>query len=254
MRSSSSSARLLAALAVGVLALVSTSGPERTGALYTGTATVTVDGFQVQPLCAFESYSSPGALLASLGPVLHWGFAPGESPWPAASGAPEAVEPDGTLLCDDGVLPLAEGVSVATGLGLEAPGSLVLVLGEPAADGAIVSLPFAGGAAELAVADGQVVLRSWPEDEPAVQLAAAPLTSGGAHVVALVLTAGEALLWVDGSEATTTVTQPVTELGLGAGPGSTLETATVSVSELAVLGSALDPGQLALLASAAVAG
>lgn len=252
---------LAATLTVAGLALAGTNlDLPTTNAVFSASASASVEGFRVQPLCDFDSYTSVPDLLAALEPTLHWGFdaeASGEG-WTAAGDPPPvAVEPDGTLMCDDGVLALAPGASVTSAAPLGA-GTVVIVPGTPSSSGVLLSLLADDGGLEVLLDGTAVLVRAWSDAEPEpVDVVTGELDAGGAHVLALTVTGGETTLWVDGTAQAAPL--PVTLTGLGATFGlGTLaeldpphETAEVTVSELAVVG-AVTTAELEALHAAAV--
>lgn len=262
-RPPASTARVVVVAVIGVLALLGAtlSQPGTTGALYRADTAATMSGFQVQPLCDFDDYESVQDLIDDLGPDLRWGFAPGTTPWSDDAGSPTSVAPDGTLLCDDGVLPLEEGRSVWTPVSVPGPATAVLVLGTPTAAGTALTVAEAAGAGlAVRVTSTGATLYGWDAESPPVQVAAAAFGSGAAHVVAVVLDGATVTLWVDdGSDGGTlpaVVGAPT--LGLGAVPGTEPEgetpvTATFVATELALVPAAVQPAALSTLHASATA-
>ncbi len=257
-------ARVVATATIGLLALLGAAFSQlgTTGALYTAQTSASLDGFQVQSLCDFDSYIPVQELLDDLGPTLHWGFAPGTTPWSDDAGSPTTVAPDGTLECDDGVLPLAAGQSVYASPSLSDPSTVVLVLGTPTAAGTALTIAEAPGAGlAVRVTAAGAPLHGWDAGAPSVELAAVAFDGGeSAHVLALVLDGASATLWVDGSSDTGTLPAVVASptLGLGAVPGTepdgeTPTTATFTATELALVAGTVPSAELSALVAAATA-
>lgn len=256
------SQRLLATIAVALLALggIALVDVPTTGALYSDDATAALTGFQVQPLCDFDAYESPGELVAALSPALHWGFAPGTGPWSDEMGGPVSSAPDGTLLCDDGVLTLSAAQAVWSSSPAVDPVTVLLVLGTPTTPGRALTLAEPGGPGiEVQVTASAATVRAWDAGVPAVDILSVPLDPAqDAHVLALEVTGTAASLWVDGGSAAGAVPvalgSPV--LGLGAVPGTepdgeTPTSAAFTATELALVPGAVAGSELsAILASA----
>lgn len=258
--STDASRRLLAMIALSLLALGGTAAAqlETTGALFGAESSLTLEGFEVQPLCDFEDYTSAQERLADLGPALHWGFAPGESPWTASEGAPTSIAPDGTLVCDAGVLPLSGGTWASVEPGAAGSVTAILVLRTPSVSGTLLSVGELGGAGLLVRSAGSsIVVEAWDAGAPELVTSAVLDADEDAHVLAVSVAGDSVTLWVDGAAASGTAPAPVIAqvLGLGAVaglvPAEAPTTAVAMVSELALVpglvpGAALD----AVLASA----
>ena len=260
---------LAATLAVAALAVAGTTiSPETTGALYAASSTSTLAGFQVQPLCDFDSYTSVPELLADLSPTAHWGFDPEAAPegWTAmGTPLPAPAPPDGTLLCDDGVLPLAAGQSVSSTAALGSPATVVLVLGTSSIDGTVLTLLADDGGADVTVSGTDVTLRAWADGDAPITVATGLLDAGSVHVLAVTVDGSAVTLWIDGAASTVgTVPAEITGTLGGAGfglgtlvtldPAHHVATASVTATELAVVGAALDQPTLDSLHAAAVPG
>lgn len=259
---------LAVALAVAGLTIVSAASvPQTTGALYSATASSSMAGFQVQPLCEFDTYTSVPEQLAALGPTAHWGFDPAAGPegWSAAGDPlPAPAAPDGTLLCDDGVIALAAGQSVSSSAPLGAPATAVLVLGTPSDAGVVLSLLAADGAADVLVDGNAVTLRAWADGVDPVTVATGQLDGGAAHVLAVTVNATEVTLWVDGDSSSGAMPAGLVGALGGAGfglggltnldPPDDAVTAQFTATELAVVGGSLTATQLESIHEAAVRG
>lgn len=255
---------LVASLAVAALAIGGAAlAPQSTGALYGATATTTLAGFQVQSLCLFDSYESVPDRLDALAPSVHWGFDPesADEGWTAAGDPlPEAVAPDGTLLCDDGVIELTAGQVVSSDAPLTSPATTVLVLGTPSYAGVVLSLFGAGGRVDVIVDDGSVTARSWVDDDAPVPLATGSLDEGLVHVLAVTIDGGQLTLWADGTGTTEPLPPELVGtvggagLGLGVVEPDAGETATFVATELAVVGGTLATSALEAIHEAAVPG
>ena len=250
-------ASVIAALALGVAALTDIG---TTGALYSASTTATIDGFQARTACEDPGFTSAPKLVAGLGPTLHWGFAPGTSPWTEAEGSPASSEPDGAVLCDEGVLELTTGQSVSTTLTDPATGSVLLVLGTPSAAGTALTLADPAGAAlDVRVTGTTASIHTWDAGTPSTELATVALdAAAGAHLIAISFDGAEVTLWADGESATVVLPAVVDGplLGLGAlaaasPAGELLTTATFAASELAVVPASVPPATLAEIFAAA---
>lgn len=252
----------IAVLALGGAALADI---ETTGALYTAESVATLEGFQVQSLCDFESYDSVQDLLADLEPSLWWGFAVDEDPvpWTAVGDpAPTAAEPDGTLVCDDGVLSLAAGQAIHASPTFPAPATAILVLATPTTDGSLLTITDDDGPSHaVVVEDSTASLLTWDAGAPPVQVASVDLDDDeSAHVIAVVLDGTDVTLWVDGTSDSGTLPAAVSgpNFGLGAVPGAEPdgeipETATFTATELALVPGIATSAQLDDLLAAATA-
>lgn len=256
-------ATVLAGLAIAGAALA----PQPTGALYTATTASTLGGFEVQSLCLFDTYTSVPDRLAALDPAVHWGFDPAEDAegWTAVGDPlPAAATPDGTLLCDDGVLPLGAGQSASSGAPLGSPTTTVLVLGTPSADGAVLTFLATDGGADVVVDGGAVTVRAWVTGSAPALVATGELDDGAVHVLAVTVSGTELTLWADGGASSGTLPVELTSALGGAGyglgalatldPPDAVATAEFSATELAVVGGTLTSAQLDALHEAAVPG
>lgn len=252
---------VIAALAIAGAVAV----PESTGAMYTATASSSVEGFQVQPLCDFDTYTSVPELLDELGPTAHWGFDPGAGPegWAGAgSPLPAPAAPDGTLLCDDGVIALTTGQSVSSAAAFGSPTTAVLVLGTPSSAGVVFSLLASDGGADVVVDGTDVSVRAWADGVAPVTVTTGELDGGATHVVAVTVIGNDVTVWVDGTSSSGAIPAVITGTlggaGLGLGTLVALDaphdvpTAQFTATELAVVGGALSAPQLESLHAAAV--
>lgn len=250
-------ASTIAVLALGVAGMTDIG---TTGALYTATSAATIEGFRARSACDDPGFTSVTELVASLGPALHWGFAPGASPWTEAEGSPSSTEPDGTVLCDDGVLPLTAGEAVSTTLADPAAGTVLLVMGTPTAAGTALTLANpTGPSLDVRVTATTATLHVWDAGTASTPLAAVVLDAAAtAHVLAVSFDGAEATLWADGASQTSILPAVVDGplLGLGALPaaspdGETLATASFTASELALVATVVPPATLAEIFAAA---
>jgi len=259
--STDASRRLLAMIALSVLALGGTAATEleTTGALFGAEAATTLEGFQVQALCDFDDYTSVQELLGDLGPSVHWGFTPGEAPWTASEGAPASIAPDSTLVCDEGVLPLSAGAWVSSEPGVAGPFTAILVLRTPSVSGSLLAVGETGGPGlQLSSVGSSIVVEAWDADTVPVLVTSALLDGDEqAHVLAVQVADDEVTLWADGATASGNAPAPVGAqlLGLGAVtdlvPVGAPLTAVAMVSELALVPGAVPTSALEeLLASA----
>jgi len=252
-------------IGLAVLALGGAAAAEiqTTGALYADESSATLSGFEVQSLCSWAGYEPVQDLLAALGPSLHWGFEESSAPWSDDAGSPVSVAPDGTLVCDQGVLALEPGQSVWTTPTISDPATVILVLGAPTVAGtAFTVAELTGGAGfDVRVTAAGATLHAWDAGGTAAAIVTASFDSAAsAHVLAVSFSGTDANLWVDGNVADGVLPAPVGApvLGLGAVPGTEPDgpasaTAAFSATELALVPTSVAATELAAVFASATA-